>query len=91
MCDNYLEYVKKEAYKLGYIFMIDSGEGRECKSKYKNWYIEDLSGWLIFENQKKDFLNARECGNLNKFDNYYVFVRWLLSDENDLHIKFSRH
>ena len=90
MNDSYLEYVKKEAYKLGYLFMLDSGEGRECKSNYKNWYVEDLSGWLISENQRKDFLKARENGNLDKFDNYYVLVRWFLNDGNDLHIRFSR-
>lgn len=47
--DRYLAFVEEEARKLGKVFFLDSGEGKDWGSLDDEWYVEELSGWLVDE------------------------------------------
>ncbi len=89
--DSYLNFVKKEAQKLGYVFVLDSGEGRECKD-ILDWDVEDLSGWLIPDKIEDKFLNARiNNKSLDEFDEYYTFAKWFKDANENLAIRFVKY
>ena len=80
--DIYLEYVKAEARLLGKEFFIDSGEGRTWGNPGDEWYVEDLTGWLVPPEQAAAFAPLREAKDQVIWDkpwsDMYCEVRWEL-------------
>lgn len=90
--DPYIEFVMNEAKKIGKLFMLDTGEGNDCIDPENEWYIEDLSGWLIEPEKKEIFLLSKEKGTVyEEFGDYYIFAIWSRSDNNTLQIEFKKY
>ncbi|HVI41321.1 MAG TPA: hypothetical protein VM577_11740 [Anaerovoracaceae bacterium] len=90
--DAYLDFVQNEAKKLGKLFVLDSGEGNDFEYLKKDWYVEDLSGWLIDENIKDILIKDKECNKAHvTFSSDYIFVKWYMKDDGELAIAFKRY
>ncbi|WP_310605487.1 hypothetical protein [Anaerosporobacter sp.] len=88
--DGYLDFVQDNAKKLGKIFMLDTGEGNDLEYEKKGWYVEELSGWLINENEKSLFLKSIENDTVEDvFPNDFVWVKWRLV-EDELQVWFEQ-
>ena len=78
--DRYLEYVNAEARRVGKVFFIDSGEGRTLGTPGDEWYVEDLTGWLVAPEYAAQFSLIRETKNESVWDKpwseMYCVVRW---------------
>jgi hypothetical protein len=79
--DPWVEFVKRDAQKIGRVFVLDCGEGREMPAPPPELADpEDLSGWLLTPEQaaliahdtraQRDAMSARS-------DLRYCFARWL--------------
>jgi hypothetical protein len=90
--DKFLAFVEDEAKKIGKIFILDSGEGNEIYNKEKQMEGEDLSGWLIDEEQRKSFIEYKKAGNEYKnFEENYIFAKWQQDEEGKLSIEFQKY
>jgi hypothetical protein len=82
--DKYLEFVQETARTLGKEFFIDSGEGHDWGQPDDEWYVEDLSGWLVDENEAEAFQKVLEDegkqGVWERYGQSYCLVYWTLSD-----------
>ena len=54
--DGYIEFVSQKAKELGKMFFLDTGEGNDFFDNDRQWYIEDLSGWLINSCDREKFI-----------------------------------
>lgn len=71
--DGYLDFVIRKAKEMNKTFILDTGEGRDCKDPFNDWYIEDLSGWLVEDELVQELLNARQHNNeYIMFNDFYV-------------------
>ncbi len=89
--DKFLDFVKEQALKMGKVFFINSGEGRD--EIVGDMYVEDLSGWLIDKKDEKEFEEQWKNGidNISSiFDKNFVFVIWR-KDNNKIQIEFKKY
>ena len=91
MENKYFEYVQQQAAKLGKVFMLDTGEGNDLILPERNWYIEEYTGWLIDFDQREKFLEAEREDQLEEtFPNDYVWVKWKLTEKNQIEVRFEK-
>ena len=89
MRDEYLEYVQTQAGKLGKVFFLDSGEGKDFFDEKRQWYIEEMTGWLIDKANEEKALSLYRCDELHdNFPDTYVLVMWSYEGE-ELQIRFK--
>jgi len=79
--DKYLEHVRHTAKKQGKEFFVDSGEGNDWGRPTDEWYVEELSGWLVDQGEADHFRQlfherGREWAWRSSYP--YCFVRWEL-------------
>ena len=70
--ENYTKFVQDFAKSKGYVFLLDSGEGRDKLTE--TMYVEDISGWLIPVDLKDDFDYSDKHNS--KWDEHFVFAEW---------------
>ena len=91
-CEPFLSFVTQEATKIGRRFVLDTGEGRDFIDAKTGWYVEDLSGWLIFPIDYGRFIESRINGTINNdFKDEYVFVKWSRNEDDQLEVSFTKH
>ena len=76
---NLLQYSAKEHNAQ---FFIDTSEGHDLETP--DLYCEDMSGWLIPLDKAEEFFADVQMGDensLDKWQQFFVFARWLESDE----------
>ena len=84
----FFSLVQAEAEKQGKVFFLDCGEGRDIVTD--EFSGEDLSGWLISQNQAKQFEEEwKEEKISEKWEKYYCFAIW--GNENNLKITFKSY
>ncbi len=76
----YIDFVIKQAQERGFIFIVDTGDGRDFETD--DMYIEDLCGWLCpegapLEEQKKE--------------KYYCFAEWEIKKDGSLQVVFNKY
>ena len=90
--NDYLDFVASAAKDKGKVFMLDTGEGNDFVDQKTGWYIEDLSGWLIDENERDRFMCAKKNGTAyEQFAAAYIFVKWSRTSDGDLKIIFKKY
>jgi len=90
--DPYEEFVEQEALKIGKVFRLDSGEGRDGIDEITGWYVEDLSGWLINPSDSECFIESRKEGTTDDvFEDEYVFAIWSKDENGALSIDFKKY
>ncbi len=89
----FFEIVQKQAGEMGFVYFVDSGEGRELF--LEGIEGEDLSGWLIPEADAEDFERIWKIWSKNVEDDrwidFYKFAIWELSAEGDIIIDFKEY
>lgn len=92
MNDPYVEFVREEARKIGKEFFIESGEGNECLDMGYDWYIEDMSGWLVEVSQVEAFKEARKRdAEYEEFGDDFVFAEWKKDSKGRLLVDFVKY
>lgn len=90
--DGYMEFVEKKAMELGKIFFLDSGEGNDFFDENRQWYIEDLSGWLINVEDKDRFICCKHNNTVyDEFPDSYIFVKWSKLVNGEIEIVFKNY
>ena len=90
--DWYIDFVCQKAIELGKEFFLDTGEGNDFCDNKTQWYIEDLSGWLINPHEKEKFILARRNNTVyDEFSDEYVFVRWSKNSNQEIKITFEHY
>ena len=90
--DGYIEFVAKKAEQQGKLFFLDSGEGNDFFDESNQWYIEDLSGWLINPEDKEKFIGSKKSNAAyDEFSDSYVFVKWSKNSDNKIEITFKHY
>jgi hypothetical protein len=95
MADRYLEFVQETARGQGKEFFIDSGEGNDWGHPDEEWYVEDLSGWLVERSTAESFRQVWESDKRSLYGRQeYCFVHWTLENnpkpgEAPVSIKFD--
>ena len=85
--DRFLDLVCSCASEKGKCFILDSGEGRDVY--FDGMYCEDLSGWLIEQDQIDDFNAAPPQDRyVGMFGDCYVFALWSI-EEGKMTIDFK--
>lgn len=77
--DKFLNFVMAEAEKIGRVFILDSGEGRDMPNPPEGMEVEDLSGWLLTPEQAASIPHRTrgERDDLFEMDDLpFVMVRW---------------
>lgn len=88
--DRYLEFVIRKAAERGKLFFLDVGEGNDYFDEDRQWYIEDLSGWLINPADKERFINSKKKNTVyDEFSDSYVFVKWGKSQNKEIQLTFQ--
>lgn len=78
--DNFTEFLKIEAEKIGCVFIEESGEGHDEETD--TMLLEDVGGWLVpIGTREKDA----------KKDENYRFAEWKRTDNGDIIIEFNKH
>lgn len=77
--EEFWKVVQNTAKSQGKVFFLDTGEGRELITDTME--IEDLSGWLVPENQadefEKEWLQGKDrIWNSDQWDNHFRFAIW---------------
>jgi hypothetical protein len=86
MSDNYLQLVQRSAGQEGKVFFLDSGEGNDWNQPEDEWYVEDLSGWLVEQSQATRFSKMlEEQGKRVAWESHYqyCFVKWELVEQSN--------
>lgn len=85
--ERFFAFVRKEAEKIGAVFFIDCGEGREHVTDKME--MEDLSGWLIpmekVNDFEKEFYDNEVSGKWNSFVRFAI---WSMNGDQ-LRIEFQ--
>lgn len=90
--DSYMEFVIKKAAEQGKLFFLDSGEGNDFYDENNQWYIEDLSGWLINPDDRERFIYSKKNNtSYDDFPDSYVFVKWIKQQDNKIEIIFKHY
>ena len=90
--DKFLAFVEDVAKKEGKVFILDSGEGNEFFDEDNQLDVEDLSGWLIHEKQRNEFVEARKAGKAYElFDANYIFAKRIKNEDGLLAIDFEKY
>lgn len=88
--DGYIEFVAQKAMEMRKIFFLDTGEGNDFFDQDRQWYIEDLSGWLINPCDREKFLKCKKSNTIDdEFSDCYVFVRWRNNQNRELEVCFQ--
>ena len=86
--ENFFSFVRAAADKIGCIFFVDCGEGRELLTE--DLEGEDLSGWLIPKDEADKFQKEFDSGEISeKWNNEFVFAIWNQNGKN-ISIDFKR-
>ena len=81
-----------EAEINGKFFILDSEEGNDFIDPNTGWYVEDLSGWYIFKEDKERLLQSRDNNTAyTDFSDEYVFAKWSKSESGKPKISFVRY
>lgn len=89
--DGYMEFVSQKAEELGWLFFLDTGEGNDLYDE-NQWYIEDLSGWLIDPDDEEKFINSKRNDTVyDIFSDSYVFVKWDKQPNGEIEIIFKHY
>jgi hypothetical protein len=84
----YFELVQAKAKALNKVFFLDSGEGRDFSTE--NMEGEDLSGWLVPENQADEFEKQWiKFANLEDWCENVVFVLWRFENDSEIKVEFK--
>lgn len=90
--DKYVDFVEEEAKKIGKIFILDSGEGNEFFDEENQFDGEDLSGWLIDEGERENFIEVKNKGNeYEVYGDNYIFAKWNKNSKGKLTIEFVKY
>lgn len=90
--DRYLDFVEEEAKKLGKLFRLDSGEGRDYWDEENQYDVEDLSGWLIAPQDLDRFIKASMAETAyESFSDQYVFAIWQQDENGKISIRFVNY
>lgn len=90
--DKFLAFVEKEANKIGKTFILDSGEGNDFFDEENQFEGEDLSGWLIDEEERENFIEVRNKGyEYEIYDKEYIFAKWNRNSKGILAIEFVKN
>lgn len=87
--EKFFEIVQNTAKKHGFVFFLDAGDGNDIITDEMEG--EDLQGWIVPENEAKDFEKkfvAFEDKMLN--NKFYGFAIWYKSDEQ-IKIRFEQY
>lgn len=87
--DKFMDMIQKEAAKTGKCFFISSGEGHDFENEEIE--CEDLFGWLIPIERKKEFIsdNISKEFSLDKWEDFEIFVVWSFDENNNIKIEFK--
>ncbi len=89
--DAFLEFVTQEAKRqTGKNFILNCGEGREMENAPSGMDVEDLSGWLMSDEEIKlhPCKTSAERRALFKYDLPFVFALWKY-ENNRLSVDFK--
>lgn len=90
--DGYMEFVAKRAAEQGKLFFLDSGEGNDFFDEDNQWYLEDLSGWLINSHDREKFIcSKKNNAAYDEFSDSYVFVKWNKHPDKEIEIIFKHY
>ena len=90
--DSFVAFVEAEAQKLGKVFVLDSGEGRNMENPPEGIDVEDLSGWLLTPAQAETIPHRTRAERDALFDLEelpFCFVIWDTNEEGKLIVKFE--
>ncbi len=88
--DGYMEFVAEKAAEQGKLFFLDTGEGNDSFDEDKQWYIEDLSGWLTNPADRERFICSRKDNTAyDEFPDCYVFVKWNKNPDKEIEVIFK--
>lgn len=88
--DKFVEFVCNQAKLIGYLFVLDSGEGREVYIESLKLYGENLSGWLIPIEFKNEVIELRRSsGSMKKYEAFYCFAVWEKDTEGNISVSFT--
>lgn len=86
--ERFFQLVQDEAVKSNAVFFLLSGEGRDII--LPNLEGEDLSGWLIPEEQAEEFETAwKQDDSMEALEKWSEFFQWAEWRENDNKIKIT--
>lgn len=90
--DGYMEFVSERAKEQGKLFFLDAGEGNDFYDESLQWYIEDLSGWLVDPVDKEKFISCKKNNTAyDEFSEAYVFVKWKKQPNKEIEIIFKHY
>ena len=75
--ENFSILLQNAAADLGCFFDEESGEGHDMETDVL--FCEDVAGWLIPLEKKKDFFNSDRTDE--KWQDFFVFAEWRLEGE----------
>lgn len=78
----FFKLVQEKAEEQGQLFFVNSGEGNQFETS--EFEMEDLSGWLIPEEEVQEFLPKwRERNNVDhllKWQDCFAFAEWKITN-----------
>lgn len=90
--DEYIDFIAKKAIEQGKLFFLDVGEGNDFFDEDKQWYIEDVSGWLINSADREKFIYCKKNNTAyDEFSDFYVFVKWNRHPDKEVEISFKHY
>lgn len=85
----FFSLVQAQAKQMGFVFFLDCGEGRELETDSLS--CEDLSGWLIPEQQANDFNLEFEAGDVSdRWGSHICFALWQKTNDT-IQISFQKY
>ena len=90
--DKFLDFVISEAEKIGHVFVLDTGKGRDMPNPPDGMDVEDLFCWLLTSKQAETIPHRTrgERDELFERDDIPLFVaRWDTDADGQLIIRFE--
>lgn len=73
--ENFFAFVQEKAWGKASVFFLECGEGRDFEDG--DMEGEDMSGWLVPEDQAEQFQKDWEKGEeMDKWDKFFRFAKW---------------
>lgn len=77
--DRFFAIVQDAAEKIGCVFFLDAGDGREFETDTLEG--EDLMGWLVPKNRLSDFEKEWDTGDVSDaWSDFYKWAIWANAD-----------